>query len=217
LRRIQLPDGSRITVDGRSIVTIAMTAKIREVTLNRGEAFFEVANDPQRPFIVSVGDTAVRVLGTSFNVRRAGEDVTIAVADGEVEVRREHPPTPGSGDASGQPPLASVARITAGHELRLEARHVATSIPVSAGTVAGWREGRRQYIGEPLSAVIEDLSRYSTRRIIITDPSVADLTVTGAVFEPDIERWLKSLEAAIPVRVTIRRFLCGLRLGRMGR
>jgi transmembrane sensor len=203
LRRIQLSDGSRITVDGRSVVRVDMTSKSREVALDRGEAFFEVTKDPHRPFIVSAGDTAVRVLGTSFNVRRAGEDVTIAVADGEVEVRREHPPLPGSDDVRGQPPIASVSRISAGHELRFEAHHVATSIPVSSGTVAGWRAGRRQYIGEPLSAVIEDLGRYSTRRIIITDPAVGGLTVTGAVFEPDVERWLKSLEAAIPVRVSV--------------
>jgi len=70
--------------------------------------------------------------------------------------------------------------------------------------VAGWREGRLQYVDEPMDSVVEDLARYSTRRIAIEGRDVARLRVTGVVFVQNIDGWLASVQATFPVRVERR-------------
>ena len=71
---------------------------------------------------------------------------------------------------------------------------------VDAGRIAIWRDGLLQYRDEPLPSVIADVARYAEYDIVIADPAVADLRVTGTVFSNDVESWLLSLEAALPVR-----------------
>ena len=66
-----------------------------------------------------------------------------------------------------------------------------------------WRDGLRQYRDEPLPSVVSDVARYSSHDIVIADPAVASLRITGTFFANDVESWLQSLEAALPVR-TIR-------------
>jgi transmembrane sensor len=73
---------------------------------------------------------------------------------------------------------------------------------VDATRIAAWRDGLLQYRDEPLPLVIADVVRYSEHDIVIADPAVAELRVTGTVFTHDVESWLQSLEAALPVRVT---------------
>jgi len=199
LRRVQLTDGSTVTIDGDSRVTVDLGKAQRELTLEHGEAFFEVGKDPRRPFIVHAGPTAIRAVGTAFNVRRAGGDVTVAVAEGAVEVERSHPPTVPNGSQELAAPLTE--RVSAGHQLRLISAQLDAPVPLAIEAVAAWREGRRQYIGEPLVNVVADLSRYSKRKIVIEDRQTGELTISGAVFENNIDQWLKSLAAALPVEV----------------
>jgi transmembrane sensor len=71
---------------------------------------------------------------------------------------------------------------------------------VDAGGIAAWRDGLLQYRDEPLRSVVADVTRYSEHDIVIADPAVAELRVTGTVFANDVESWLQSLEAALPVR-----------------
>ena len=195
LRRVRLVDGSTVTIDGDSRITIDIESRERDIALERGEAFFEVAKDAHRPFVVRAGMTTIRAVGTAFDVRRAGEDVTVAVAEGVVEVRGGQGATQSGSDEP-------AARVAAGQQLRLQPQHATPAMPLAADAVAGWREGRRQYLAEPLADVIADLSRYSKRRIVIKDAVAGRLAITGAVFERDIGPWLESLPAALPVEVT---------------
>ena len=187
LRRVQLADGSTVTLGGRSRIAVDMRSGAREVALSRGEAFFEVAKDATRPFTVRAGDAAITAVGTAFDVRRGGERViTAAVPEGAVNVKRDQ---------------QSVVSLTAGQQARLAPRQALPAILPAPETAAGWREGRRQYLAEPLADVIADLGRYSTRRIVIDDDSAGQLAITGAVFERDIVKWLRSLQTALPVDV----------------
>ncbi len=185
LRRVPLSDGSTLTAGGHSRLTVQFAATRREIRLEQGEAFFEVASDPVRPFVVHAGDTTVRALGTAFNVRRTGTHTVIAVAQGLVEARSP----------------AGVTQLMAGQQLRLGPQLPPKTITMASTAVASWREGQRQYRAEPLADVIADLARYSTRRISIEDEAIGELAVTGTVFERDIDKWLNSLESALPVEV----------------
>lgn len=191
-RDVALADGSVVSTGARSVLWATLSQDSREVTLERGEAFFKVAKDPARPFVVKIGSTTVAAVGTAFNIRRAGERVVVAVSEGIVKVDTSAAP--------GSPPLG--AQLGVGQQLSINTNDGTSSIQiVDADGIAGWREGLLQYKDEPLPLVIADVVRYSQYDIAITDPAVAQLRVTGSVFTHDVESWLQSLEAALPVRV----------------
>ncbi len=185
LRRVPLADGSTVTAGGRSRVAVQFDGARRDVRLESGEAFFEVARDPSRPFVVRAGDAAIKAIGTAFNVRRTGAHTIVAVAEGVVE-------------AAGP---AGTARLSAGQQIRLGPKSTPAPIAMAPDAVAAWRERQRQYRAEPLADVVADLARYSTRHIVIQDERIGQLAVTGTVFEREIDKWLNSLEGALPVQV----------------
>jgi transmembrane sensor len=192
-RDVPLGDGSVVSAGAQSVLWATLTRDSREVTLERGEAFFRVAKDPARPFIVKVGTTTVAAVGTAFNVRRAGERVVVGVAEGIVKVDVQ---------AHQQRTVMRTARLSVGQQLSIDGADGSASIQaVDAVGVAAWREGLRQYRNEPLRSVVADLTRYSARDIVIANPQVADLRITGTVFASDVDSWLQSLESALPVRV----------------
>jgi transmembrane sensor len=197
LRRIQLEDGSSVTLSGRTEVAVDFDSGLRLVTLERGEAFFEVAKDARRPFVVHSSGNRIRAIGTAFNVRQSDDGVTVAVSEGTVEISHAR----GSHSVDGR---QGVTQLQAGERIRIAADHSAipSPMPVAPQAVGAWREGERQYLGEPLSEVVADLARYSTRKIVIDDPSIGRLQVTGAVFEREMDQWLQSLRSALPVEVT---------------
>jgi transmembrane sensor len=192
-RDVPLSDGSVVSAGAQSVLWATLTSESREVTLERGEAFFRVAKDPDRPFIVKVGTTTVTAVGTAFNVRRAGERAVVSVAEGTVKVDVQ---------AHQQRTVARTARLSVGQQLSIDAADGGASIQtVDAIGIAAWREGRLQYRKEPLRSVVADVTRYSARDIVIANPQIADLQITGTVFANDVDSWLKGLETALPVRV----------------
>jgi transmembrane sensor len=190
-RHVPLADGSTVSVGARSVLWATLSRDAREVTLERGEAFFQVAKDPARPFTVKIGNTTVAAVGTAFNVRRAGERLVVAVAEGIVKV--DAPVAQGTSPSG--------AQLGVGQQLSINTNNGSSSMQVvDAGGIAVWRDGLLQYRDEPLPSVIADVTRYSKYEIVIADPAVAELRVTGTVFTNDVESWLQSLEAALPVR-----------------
>lgn len=190
-RDVSLDDGSTVSVGARSVLWATLSRDAREVTLERGEAFFRVAKDPTRPFTVKIGNATVAAVGTAFNIRRAGERVVVAVAEGIVKVDA----------AAAQGASPSRAQLGVGQQLSINTTNGSSSMQVvDAGGIAAWRDGLLQYRDEPLASVIADVTRYSEYDIVIADSAVSELRVTGTVFTNDVESWLQSLEAALPVR-----------------
>ncbi len=182
-RSLALSDGSKVTAGGRTEFVARLDEHSRQITITEGEAFFEVAQDKQRPFTVRTGATSITALGTAFNIRCGKARTVITVAEGSVRV---------------DGPTA--ARLEAGEQLSIDATATAdTRMQVDAGSVAGWREGRLQYFNEPLSAVVADLARYSSRKISVEDRAVGKLQVTGVVLEQNIDGWLSSLETTFEI------------------
>ena len=201
-RDVPLSDGSVVSAGAQSMLWATLTSDSREVTLERGEAFFRVAKDPARPFIVKVGATTVAAIGTAFNIRRAGERVVIGVAEGTVKVDARVAAAQSNVQAHQQRTVIRTARLSVGQQLSLDAADGSASIQiVDANGVAAWREGLLQYRNEPLRSVVADVTRYSAREIVIANPQIADLRITGTVFASDVDSWLQSLETALPVRV----------------
>lgn len=187
-RTLALDDGSRVTVGARSGVDVRFAQDARRVVLTSGQAFFEVAHDPSRPFIVLAGDAEIRVTGTKFDVVRIGNDVRVSVLEGRVEVRDRSVPNH---------QLEQV--LIAGQRSEVQAEAGLQPPRPTLVTPGEWRTGRLYYADAPLSEILADAARYSSVRISVADASVAQMRLTASFRTGDIERFMSDIEAALPV------------------
>ncbi|WP_033075044.1 FecR family protein [Sphingopyxis sp. MWB1] len=175
LRRVTLAEGSAVTLNTDSRIHPRIAEGLREVELVEGEALFDVTRDPKRPFIVHAGNARVRVLGTSFTVRRFDDDsVEITVFEGLVEV----------GDAGSLPHQL----LRAGQRTRLFARggFRTDRLPSEAlERSVEWRRGLLDLDGMTLGEAAAEYARYSERRIEIAEPAIDRLKVTGVYSTSD--------------------------------
>lgn len=189
--RLPLPDGSELTLNADSAVEVRILATRREVKLLRGGAFFDVAHDAARPFVVLAGEARVSVLGTRFAVEMETRGVAVDVESGRVSVqgtRRADPVLLGPGDR---------ATVDAnGVAQRSAARSDSSSIQV-----APWRSGWLDFNRTPLGEAVAQLNRYRPQAPIRIDPALAGLPVLARVNIARSHQWLQGLPAVLPVRV----------------
>lgn len=191
-----LPDGSTVHLGARSSISVNFSSETRYVVLEAGEALFTVAKDASRPFVVQAGQVAVRAIGTEFNVRRAAESTTVAVSEGVVEIMR------GASRAGSSAGGSNGIRIPAGEQLVIEtASSPPTAKPIEVAAVSAWQSGRLEFENETLRVVIATVNRYSEREIVITEPGLNELRITGTVDGRQTNAWLSELPEIIPVRV----------------
>ena len=196
----KLPDGSTVQLGARSSISLSYSRETRYLVLESGEAFFTVAKDPARPFVVQAGSIAVHAVGTEFNVRRDGESTVVTVREGKVEIVKavaNAGASPGVQQASVNP-----VRLGAGEQAAARDPESGLAIrTVSAQAIAAWQRGRLEFADEPLRQVVATVNRYSAREIVVTDQSLANLRITGTVAEDRIDEWMRALPAIFPIRV----------------
>lgn len=201
-RLVTLQDGSVVELNTRSRVEVHFTKADRRIRLLDGEAYFDVAPDPQRPFIVDTEQARVRAVGTEFNVRLRAADVAVTVVEGQVLVsqrsaRGDHAPI-GWEAMIGQNEQAVVGRPG-----RAESAAVPETRPVAVEPFVSWRENKLVFEATPLIEVIGDFNRYNQMELRIEGDSLMALSVSG-VFDPrDPETFARTLEAFAPVRVHV--------------
>ena len=195
----KLPDGSAVDIGAKSAISVVYSPQNRTVFAEDGEAFYHVAKDRNRPFVVRAGPLTVTAVGTAFNVRRVGESVSVIVTEGTVDVRVDQGTET---DATSVPQMISAIRAEAGQRVVFDRGRLSQSPGTVAPDVAtGWREGRLQFIDEPLRLVVATVNRYSERELLISDPSIEELRFTGTVFENGIDTWLQGVATVFPVRI----------------
>ncbi|MEO8136545.1 MAG: FecR domain-containing protein [Betaproteobacteria bacterium] len=208
-RSVELPDGSHLELAGDSRLTVKMSAARRDIDLLKGEAYFQVAHDTARPFVVQAGTLHVTAVGTAFNVRTAVDRVSVAVEEGVVvvdpradAVAGEVPSSGEGGDSTGANNNTQRISVRRGQEVTValtESRvHV---VPIEPRSVASWRAGRLHFAREPLSAVLESVRAASGVDIRVVDPAVGDLLFTGTVFNDQVPEWAEGLPVVFPVVV----------------
>jgi transmembrane sensor len=215
--RIQLPDGSHVTLDADSELNVVLTSHRRALTLARGEGYFEVAEDHSRPFVVQAGATRVTAVGTAFNIRRSAHRTVVAVLEGKVEVvadpqSRSNASVPlsarhdesraaaGSASPPHVPQLS--AELAAGEAVSYSDSGDFHALPApEASLAAAWLQGHRRYYNEPLRDVLADVSRYTGRKIEVSDELTGELQFTGTLDLDNSEAWLRGLSVALPVRL----------------
>ncbi len=187
-RQIRLSDGSTILLGADSVLTVRYGQERRSADLARGEALFEVRRDGKRPFVVSAGTATVRALGTAFNVLRGDGRVVVTVTQGLVEVKPA---------ATAAPALVGKGKQVTyrAEDAKTFKSEIIDTDPVAA---VSWPEGKLRYRSASLRSVIEDVNRYSRRRVIL-DPAVAELEFTGVMFHKEIDSWIDGLRLIFPV------------------
>ena len=170
---VRLGDGSSIDVNTASVVRIAYDRSRRSVWLDRGEAFFEVAHDPSRPFVVHTGSKDIVVLGTRFAVRKDGDRVTVSVVEGRVGIRDSGKVNTSSATAIGG------AIAIAENDSTL----IASNAPAKVDQALSWRRGTLVFDNSALVDAAAEFNRYNERKIVIADPAIRDIRV-GGTFRP---------------------------------
>lgn len=184
---VTLADGSRVQLNASSAIAIDETADRRVVRLLRGEALFEVARDPMRPFVVEAGELRVTALGTAFDVRLGTDTTDVVVTQHAVRIDfadDQHPPL----------------RVTEGERAVIDERSGRSAVAQSDTALAlAWTRGQLVLDNTPLSQVVTEMNRHFAGKIVILGRNLAQRRVSGTMTIADTEAALSYVERALGV------------------
>ena len=199
---IKLADNSKVQLNTNSRLEVDYSDKYRRLTLSHGEAHFDVAHNPDRPFEVYAGQGLVRAIGTAFTVHIRKIDIEVLVTEGTVELDRaetgsqvQQPPSapiintnvviPPNSNISPQQATEGFApglKVSAGNKVMYDKQlldNVKLIVATQIEEQLSWRQGMLLFKGEPLQKVVDEVSRYTQLKIIIPERSARELKVGG--------------------------------------
>jgi len=208
-RLVQLADKSRMWLNSETRVRVSFDSRQRLVELIRGEAFFEVTRDAPRPFVVVVSGHRVTALGTSFVIRYEPDRTAVTLVEGRVAIDSSVPSS-GPGPAlehsrrekgtdsqrSAVRKDAAVARtwvLSAGERLTFEPAGGAKIDAPSVEAVLAWRRGEVVLNDTPLQEAVSEMNHYDKTTLVIEDPALATLPVSGLYHTGDNEGFARAL------------------------
>lgn len=193
-RQVALNDGSRLSLNAATELSVEMIAAQRLVRLARGEAYFEVAGNAERPFVVEADGERVEAIGTAFAVRIDEGRLLVTVREGEVVVRQ-------LGLRSGR-----TQRVSAGERFERQGdnRVLVRISDYDIGRSLVWREGMLWFDGEALHEVADEVARHTGARFII-DPDFEELAITAYIRASNLDGLAASIEETYPDIVVRRR------------
>lgn len=187
---VTLHDGTRVTLNTDTRLSVDYGEHERLVTLERGEALFEDVSDPKRPFVVQAGGHQVRALGTKFQVRTDPERLAVTLLDGRVEVSR---------DADGKPAAPTLLSPGERMVLRSDGR-VALDHP-SLQALTAWQRGEAVFDNVPLAHAVHEINRYGGTPVRVADPALAEMRVSGVFAVHDPAEFVSALAKLYHLRV----------------
>lgn len=188
-RVVSLQDGTRVTLNTLSRISVRFDRKARRVRLDRGEALFEVEKDPRWPFVVTVGGHEILALGTAFEVRRYGaRQVAITLVEGRISIAP-------AGAGVRPPPRDVTVLASPGQRVTFEPHGAPRLDRPVLGEVIAWQSGEVVFDHTRLADAATDMNRYSARRIVIADPATAALEVSGLFQAGDSQQFAAGVAA----------------------
>ncbi len=186
---LTLADGSKVELNAESAIAIDLEPNERRIRLLRGQAYFEVAADPARPFVVEAGNATTTALGTAFDINLSEDATRVTVTEHAVLVASliDH--------ASRR--LLENNQLSYDDDGRLGAIE-----PADTGMATAWRQGRIVFDNRPFSDVVEDIGRYIPGRIVIVQSGLAGRKISGSLDLGEPQAALASFAEAIGVKVT---------------
>lgn len=201
-QKLDLPDGSVVQLNTDSAIKVRYSDHERRVELLRGEAHFDVAKNPARPFIVAANHVAVRAVGTAFNVRLRDDAVDVLVTEGKVQVSdtvKGASLLPAVADQSGPPLLVQgeSVRVKLAAETEKAAPPVVAVSEVAAVEMQralAWQERRLEFEDLPLAEVVAEFNRYNRTKLVIADPALNAKRFSGTFRADAYEPFVRLLE-----------------------
>jgi transmembrane sensor len=191
IAQVPLRDGSHITLNTATQLRVELTPQERHIRLDDGEAYFEVAHDPTRPFVVQVGNKRIIAVGTQFSVRRNGADIRVVVTEGKVRIDDGSAmPRTASGGAAGDVFVVSGDIASAGDEGIVVQKKRLTEIEDSLS----WRQGYLTFHDTSLADAVTEFNRYNLHKIKIEDSSVAAIRISGTFRALNYEAFVRVLD-----------------------
>lgn len=193
VRRLPLSDGSIAEINTASTIQVSLHPDQRIVRMDQGEAWFQVAKDANRPFVVEAGSVRVRAVGTAFSVRRRQNGADVMVTEGIVETWTE--------GARDKP-----VRLTAGEKAYVsEADPVnrIVSAPSEIDRELAWRDGNIDLAGESLADAVAEFNRHNRRKLVIADPSIANEPLYGVFHANDPQGFAQAVRVSLDIDVHV--------------
>lgn len=185
-----LADGSQLVLQPNSRITVALSSHKRELELQQGEVFFDVARDTARPFIIQTTGGNVAVLGTQFSISLANQSPQVTVLEGRVAVTTAN---------------TQATELTANQQINFQ-NAAAGKAPakVNAKDSLAWRKTRFIFKGEALADVTQTLSDYFGRTITLATPELEQQSVMAVIQLEGFEQALNTLSQSLSLNLDYR-------------
>ena len=191
---ISLPDGSSVTLDTQSSIDVMYTPVERGIRLLHGQALFEVAKHLPTPFQVYAAGRRITAVGTTFNVRVDGQRLRVALIEGKLRVAVATPTVL-------EPAQLGQITMSPGESLDTAPNRPAAVRVSDVTRTASWREGVAVFADERLTDVVAEMNRYTSNPIVIAEPAIGELRISGVFKTGDPERFATALGTVFPIAV----------------
>ncbi|MDM3871434.1 FecR domain-containing protein [Porticoccus sp. W117] len=209
---VTLDDGSVLSMNTGTLMLVEMTGTSRRVILERGEVYFDVAKDPERPFTVAMGERSVSVLGTEFNIHKSPDQFTLAVVEGTVSIHKPEAVVDSSAPLLA-PPQGESLTLTSSVPRKVNAQTVVeyqndgdrmtASVDHNVSRYQQWRTGILSFRNEPLGKVVQQLNRYTAKKILVESVDLLDTRIYATIRTDQISMALEGLEKSLPIKVVV--------------
>lgn len=174
-----LDDGSVVIMNTRTEIKVEFSAERRYISLLNGEAYFDVAHDPSRPFLVDTGVSTTRAVGTAFNIYRKPTETIITITEGVVKISSEHG-------------LREI-EVDASRQVKVNEHAILSVLKADLDTELAWQDQLIVFRDAPLSSVLRELNRYLKNPVTLRDSSLVNIAVSGTFDVGAPEKMLQAL------------------------
>jgi transmembrane sensor len=192
MKDITLPDGSIMTLDADSVVLARFDQEARAIELEKGRVFFDVEPDRSRPFSVAAASRRVVAIGTRFEVDVGAGGLRVTLSQGRVAIEALEPGT------------ETVTLVPGQQFVEAGDRRTILSVATDSNTPPAWRRGLIDLDDRPLSEAVAEVNRYSSEQIVVRDPDIAALRISGQFRAGNAARFAQTVAEVLPVRVVRR-------------
>jgi len=193
---VTLADGSVVELNTNSEISVSLTENVREIELHKGEVFFTVARDKDRPFVVDVAGATVRAVGTAFNIYRVtDQSAIVSVSEGIVRVEEAG----GSSVTSAQSKL-----LTVDEAVEIDAVRGLSESNIRNSQTTAWRQGQLLFENTSVGDAVEMLNRYLHKKVIVADDVSRSIKISGTFSSRQKKETLAAVAQALGLELTSR-------------
>jgi transmembrane sensor len=192
-RSLALSDSSTVQLNSLSKIRVRYSERERTVDLLQGQALFHVAKDPTRPFIVHIGQTLVRAVGTQFDVYRKADGTIVTVVEGRIAILNE-------GNPSG--PRHEDDFLTAGEQITVSPKIARKTLHPNLAGATSWTQRQLVFDSASFADVAEEFNRYNERKLVMDASALDNLHISGVFSSTDPASLIRFLRDRPGLRVT---------------